>query len=95
MDVNRILENYVIRQVFGLVGAIFLVFGGRFGDFFWPRLLGASLNYAFLGDLEDRFEGFCGKKFGRDRDWPRPCMGLGIFWNMILGSSYLPGRVWN
>ena len=23
------------------------VFGS--GDFFWPRLLGASLNYAFLG----------------------------------------------
>ena len=30
MDVNRILENYVIRQVFVLVGVIFLVFGGIF-----------------------------------------------------------------
>ena len=92
MDVKKILENYVVRQVFVLVGVIFWFF---LGGFFWPRLLGASLNYAFWGDLEDRFEGFCGEKFGRDRDWPRPCMGLGIFWNMILDSSYLPGRVWN
>ena len=53
MNVNRILENYVIRQVFVLVREIFLVFGG----IFLPRLLGASLNYAFLGGWDGLFWG--------------------------------------
>ena len=57
MVVNRIAENYVVRQVFVLAGVIFLIFRGRLGDFFWPRLLGASLNYAFLGGRDGLFLG--------------------------------------
>ena len=57
MNVNRIAENYVVRQVFVLAGVIFLIFRGRLGDFFWPRLLGASLNYAFLGGRDGLFLG--------------------------------------
>ena len=71
------MENYVIRQVFVLVREIFLVFGG----IFLPRLLGASLNYAFLGGRDGLFWAGWGLFFSyadSDRGKPRlPWHGYG------------------
>ena len=90
MDVNRIAENYVVRQVFVLAGVIFLIFRGRLGDFFWPRLLGASLNYAFLGGRDGLYFSYADTDRGKPRlPWHRYGRGTdscGFFYLFGLGA---------